>query len=59
MSEHRSPNFIFIYTDDQRFDTVSSLGNNEIYTPNLDKLASQGTAFHTLTTWEHGMVQYA
>ena len=58
LSEHRTPNFIFIYTDDQRFDTVSSLGNNEIYTPNLDKLASQGTAFsHTynMGAW-HGAI---
>lgn len=58
MSEPRSPNFIFIYTDDQRFDTVSSLGSNEIYTPNLDKLARQGTAFsHTynMGAW-HGAI---
>ena len=37
--ELKKPNIIFIYTDDQRFDTVGIVGNNQVYTPNLDKLA--------------------
>ena len=39
------PNIVFIFTDDQRFDTLSTLGNTEIDTPNLDRLVSQGTIF--------------
>ena len=39
------PNIVFIFTDDQRFDTLSTLGNTEIETPNLDRLVSQGTIF--------------
>lgn len=39
------PNVLFILTDDQRFNTIHALGNPEIQTPNLDKLAARGTAF--------------
>lgn len=39
------PNFLIIMTDDQSFNTIQALGNNEIKTPNLDKLAEQGTNF--------------
>ena len=41
----KKPNVLFIITDDQRFDTIHALGNSEIITPNLDKLAARGTAF--------------
>ncbi len=41
----KKPNILFIVTDDQRFDTIHALGNNEIITPNLDKLSSRGTSF--------------
>ena len=39
------PNVVFIFTDDQRFDTISALGNSEIDTPNLDRLVASGTSF--------------
>ena len=39
------PNVLFIFTDDQRYDTISALGNDEIETPNLDLLVARGTAF--------------
>lgn len=39
------PNIIVILTDDQRFNTISALGNNEIETPNFDRLVRSGTAF--------------
>lgn len=42
---NKKPNVLFIVTDDQRFDTIHALGNNEIITPNLDKLALRGTSF--------------
>ena len=41
----KKPNVLFIVTDDQRFDTIHALGNNEIITPNLDRLVSRGTSF--------------
>ena len=41
----KKTNVLFIVTDDQRFDTIHALGNNEIITPNLDKLAKRGMSF--------------
>lgn len=41
----QKPNFIFIITDDQSFNTIHSLGNEEIYTPNMDRLARNGVTF--------------
>lgn len=38
-------NILFLLADDERFDTISALGNNEIITPNLDALVQRGTAF--------------
>ena len=34
----KKPNIIFIVTDDQRFDTIHALGNNEIITQILINL---------------------
>lgn len=39
------PNIIFILTDDQRFDALGFSGNKHIYTPEMDKLANEGTYF--------------
>ncbi|MCA8990842.1 MAG: sulfatase-like hydrolase/transferase [Planctomycetaceae bacterium] len=39
------PNILWICTDQQRFDTVSSLGNLRINTPHVDQLVEQGVAF--------------
>ncbi len=39
------PNVLFLFSDDQRADTISALGNTHIHTPNLDRLVQQGTAF--------------
>jgi len=41
----KQPNILFIMTDQQRFDTIASLGNPHIYTPNLDRLVRRGVAF--------------
>ena len=38
-------NVLFILTDDQRYDTIHALGNDEISTPNLDRLVREGTSF--------------
>ncbi|HLF93577.1 MAG TPA: sulfatase-like hydrolase/transferase [Planctomycetota bacterium] len=43
--EGRRPNVLFLFADDQRFDTIRELGNPEIVTPNLDGLVREGTAF--------------
>lgn len=39
------PDILFIMTDQQRFDTIAALGNQHIYTPNLDRLVRRGIAF--------------
>ena len=39
------PNFLWICTDQQRWDTIRALNNPHIRTPNLDRLASEGVAF--------------
>ena len=44
-SEKDKPNFIFIISDDQSFNTIQALGNNEISTPHLDQLVKEGINF--------------
>lgn len=39
------PNILFLFSDDQRFDTIAALGNTEVKTPNLDRLVRRGTSF--------------
>jgi len=39
------PNILFIFADDQSYETIAALGNKEIRTPNLDRLVNMGTAF--------------
>lgn len=39
------PNILVIITDDQRYQTIHAMGNNEIITPNMDKLVNEGTVF--------------
>ncbi len=41
----KKPNFIFIFTDDQRWDTLSCAGNPIIHTPVMDNLAKNGVRF--------------
>ncbi len=43
--ESKRPNILFLFTDDQRFDTINALGYSEIATPNMDRLVRAGTAF--------------
>ena len=43
--EKNRPNVLFLFTDDQRADTIAALGNKHIKTPNLDTLVRRGTAF--------------
>lgn len=41
----KKPNILFLFTDDQRFDTIRALGNNQVITPNMDSLVRRGTTF--------------
>jgi arylsulfatase A-like enzyme len=41
----KHPNIVFLFSDDQRADTIAALGNAHIRTPNLDLLTRQGTTF--------------
>ena len=41
------PNVIFLFTDDQRADTIGALGNEHIKTPRLDALARRGFVFRS------------
>lgn len=39
------PNLLFLFADDQAFNTLHALGNDEIQTPNLDRLVNNGVTF--------------
>lgn len=39
------PNILIVLTDDQRADTIHALGNDQIKTPNIDKLAKRALVF--------------
>src|SRR5687768_2842609 len=41
----RRPNILFLFSDDQRADTIGALGNAGIQTPHLDSLVAAGTSF--------------
>lgn len=41
----KRPNFIFLFADDQRADTIAAHGNQYIRTPNLDQLVERGFSF--------------
>ncbi len=43
------PNIIFILTDDQRWSALGYAGNKLVHTPEMDKLAQQGTYFKKAT----------
>lgn len=44
-TEKKRPNIVFLLTDDQRYGTIQALGNEEIRTPNMDRLVKDGTSF--------------
>ncbi len=43
--DRSKPNILFLFTDDQRYDTIRALGNDDVITPNLDRLVEEGTMF--------------
>ena len=44
------PNFLFIISDQQHPDTLGALGRIPVHTPNLDRLAREGTVFNRAYT---------
>ncbi len=43
--EPSKPNIVFIFADDMTHTAINALGNEEVITPNLDKLVKAGTTF--------------
>lgn len=39
------PNILFVMTDQQRFDTIAALGNQDVCTPHMDRLVRRGVSF--------------
>ncbi|MDW7693188.1 sulfatase-like hydrolase/transferase [Flammeovirgaceae bacterium SG7u.111] len=44
-SKKKKPNVLLIFTDDHRFTGIHALGGMPVKTPNIDKLAENGTSF--------------
>jgi choline-sulfatase len=44
-SGSKKPNILFIFADDQCYETIANLGLTDIETPNLDRLTKEGTSF--------------
>jgi arylsulfatase A-like enzyme len=44
-ADAKRPNVLFVFTDDQRWDTIRALGNPEVETPTLDALVGRGFVF--------------
>ena len=45
MDQRKKPNILILLTDDQRYGTIHALGNEQIQTPNMDRLVHSGCAF--------------
>jgi len=43
--EKGKPNILFLFTDDQRYNTIEALGNPDVITPNMDKIVRSGLSF--------------
>ena len=44
-SKPKKPNLLFLWTDEQRVDTMAAYGNKKIRVPNLNRLASESFVF--------------
>jgi len=44
--QQKKPNVIFVFSDDQRFNSLSMTGDPVIQTPNIDQLAKEGVFFN-------------
>ena len=57
-TEAAKPNILFLFADDQTFNSIHALGNDLIETPNLDRLVLNGTSFthaYNMGGW-HGAI---
>jgi len=45
VSGDKKPNFVFIFLDDAGWGDFKCYGNRSVYTPNVDKMAKEGTLF--------------
>ena len=43
--QRKPPNILFLFSDDQRFDTIGALNNPVLKTPHIDRLVRNGTSF--------------
>lgn len=43
--EPAKPNIVFVFADDMTYTALNALGNDEVETPNLDRLVRNGTSF--------------
>lgn len=43
----RRPNLIFVFSDQQSWDTLGCYGNTQTHTPNLDRMAAEGVRFNS------------
>lgn len=51
MATRKKPNVLFVYTDEQRFDTLQAYGNERIQMPSVNRLAEDSHVFrHTYVT---------
>ncbi|MCF7853666.1 MAG: hypothetical protein K9N51_02620 [Candidatus Pacebacteria bacterium] len=41
----KQPNVLFLYTDEQRFDTLAAYGNEQIEMPNLNRIRMKKKIF--------------
>jgi choline-sulfatase len=41
----KKPNFLFLFTDDQTFNSIGCLNNPDVKTPNIDRLVKNGVTF--------------
>lgn len=41
----KKPNILFLFVDDLAYDCIAAHGNNQVQTPNIDKLSDQSTHF--------------
>lgn len=44
-AETRRPNIVFLFSDDQRYDTLGCAGHPIVQTPTIDRLAAEGVRF--------------
>ncbi len=44
-NKNNPPNIVFLFADDQTYETITALGFDEVHTPNLDRLVNRGTSF--------------